>query len=466
MDENKKEEDVKKVEEKKEQVKIEKQKKSKTPLIITIIVLIVVIAAVCGYFIWQNMKKNETVGTTWGDTYYAFLKAGLESEDENMKEEYYGLNNNMKDVSLQFIDVEEDSNPVMVIKYKEDDSDNYVNIYNIQGEQNVNKKIIKEPADVELLYNINLEKYIWYIHINKEDSDVYTPITLSQTVMTNEFQENSNLVEENVVKANNIDSEKNANNIESEDLVTTGELEEIIIEKGEETVQETVNGDKITISKFDETFIKPEVEESSEISIDLNNIEGLKESVEATVNGYKTEENVVTETVKTEVKQKVEEVESIKQDIKDAKEEIKKKEEAEEKRKAEEAKKKAEEEAKKAGVKAGNYTLKYGTYTPDVDGPAAGIYSINADGTFTYKNDWENAYGENYTDNGSGTYKVYFSEGDMYDDTQCWVISFKFTKYSSTYEPSNELPQSDKTFDITGNNKFQYRQSIGVWTLD
>ena len=84
------------------------------------------------------------------------------------------------------------------------------------------------------------------------------------------------------------------------------------------------------------------------------------------------------------------------------------------------------------------------------------------------KNNWENVNGEKYTDTGSGTYRVYYSEGDLYDDTQCWVISFSYTKYHSTYEPSNELPinNNDIVFDITGNNKFQYRQSIGTWTLD
>ncbi len=454
--------------EKQSEVKEKKNKKSKAPIIVTVIILIVLIIAVVGYFIWQNIKKNETVGTTWGDTYYAFLKAGMESESKEMKEDFYGIHDNMEDVTLQFIDIEENAAPVMIMNYKEE-GDNYVNVYNIQGEQNVYNRIVSEPSDVELLYNISLDKYIWYIHIDKENSDVYSPITLGETTMTNSTQENNNTITENSnnIANNNIVNENTVNNTTSENLVSAGTPEEITIEKGEETVQETVDGDKITISKFDETFVKPEVEESTQISVDLNNIDGLKETMEETVNGYKQEEDIVTEEVKTEVTGQVEKIESIQQDIKDAQEEIKEKE-AEEKRKAEEAKKKAEEEARNAGAKAGSYTLKYGTYTPDIEGPAAGEYTINSDGTFTYKNNWENVNGEKYTDTGSGTYRVYYSEGDLYDDTQCWVISFSYTKYHSTYEPSNELPinNNDIVFDITGNNKFQYRQSIGTWTLD
>ena len=89
----------------------EKKKKSKKPIIITLIIILVLIAcAIGGFFIWKNIKENETVGTTWGDTYYAYLKEGTEQKDFASREKY-GLQQNMSNTTLQFAEIEKDKAP-------------------------------------------------------------------------------------------------------------------------------------------------------------------------------------------------------------------------------------------------------------------------------------------------------------------------------------------------------------------
>ena len=123
---------------------------------------------------------------------------------------------------------------------------------------------------------------------------------------------------------------------------------------------------------------------------------------------------------------------------------------------------------KKAKVlKVGNHTLKYGkyrwhyTYGKQKDDMT---YTINKDGTFSYIRKWTNYKGTKYTDTGSGKYKVYYSKGDDYDPTSCWVIRFIVKKYHSTYEPANSHPIDYYLYDVTKNNKFQERQGVASFT--
>ena len=123
---------------------------------------------------------------------------------------------------------------------------------------------------------------------------------------------------------------------------------------------------------------------------------------------------------------------------------------------------------KKASVlKVGNHTLKYGkyrwhyTYGKQEEDMT---YTINKDGTFSYIRKWSNYQGEKFTDTGSGKYKVYYSKGDDYDPTSCWVIKCTIKKYHSTYEPANSYPIDYYVYDVTKNNKFQERQGTASFT--
>ena len=328
----------------------EKKKKSKTPIIITIVVLVLLIACgIGGFFVWKYIKDNETVGTTWGDTYYAYLKEGMQQEDFASKEKY-GLQQGMKDVTLQFVEVEENTDPVMIMNYEENDT-NYVNVYHINDENKVVNVSYKEPSAVELLYNIELKEYIWYVHVEKANEDLYLPIKLNeeQFTISNTIEDSNTL--ENIVNENN----------EMAETIVAEITADITIGKNEETKVEKLDGTTVILSKFDETFVKPELDEGTEISVDLSNIDGLKDAINETINRFKTDEEIITNEVNNEVTEKVKEIEDIKQEIKDAIEEIEKKEE-EERKEQEESKKRAEEEEKK---KAENEASSNGRITED-----------------------------------------------------------------------------------------------------
>ena len=63
--------------------------------LVIIILLILICGSVGGYFIFQNIEKNKSVGTTWGDTYYAYLKEASLEQDLGEREKY-GFQSNME----------------------------------------------------------------------------------------------------------------------------------------------------------------------------------------------------------------------------------------------------------------------------------------------------------------------------------------------------------------------------------
>ena len=238
----------------------------------------------------------------------------------------------MENIELQFIEVGE-TNPVMIMNY-DFEGNSYINIYRTKGENNVDKIVHQEPAKVEFLYNIQYKSYAWYIHEESETEDSYKKI---YTILENPDKNN-----------------------EAENTIT----------KGDSTTQNTLSGETITLSKFDETFVKPEIESSIKVEFTEDiDIKDLKNNITNGVDGYKTQDEIVSEEVKSATENKVNEVETTKQKIETAKTEIK----AEEERKA------AEEAAK--GLKVGNYTIKYGTYKDPEFGTR---FVLNQDGTCVY----------------------------------------------------------------------------------
>lgn len=335
------------------------QKKSKKkPIIITIIILIVIIGAgIGGYFGYQYYEENKTTGTDWGDTYYNYLKQA--SLDNDNKEDY-GLKQNMENAKIEFVQIEDEESPVMLMTYEVEESQ-YVNIYKINEENQIDKVIYEEPTNVEFLYQIEDETYAWYIHTETDTEDTYVKV---QKAIDNTNQTN---------KSN------------------------ITIQKNAKTTQETVDGDTITLSKFDETFIKPEIEENSKIDFETSlKATDLRNKIESVVKEYKPQEELVTEEVKTSVQEKVTEIEEIKTSIETAKAEI----EAQEEKKAEEDEEKdtenvsettsgsqdnTDEETNKTtseGLKIGNNTIKYGKYVGE-SGATGETLVINLDGTAT-----------------------------------------------------------------------------------
>jgi hypothetical protein len=316
-----------------------KKTKSKAPIIITIVILfLLVLFAIGAFFAWKYIKNNESVGTTWGDTYYAYLKEGMQQEDFASKEKY-GFQQNMKDVTLQFIEVQEDENPVMIMNYEENE-EKYVNVYHINDDNKVTNISYKEPSEVELLYNIELKEYIWYIHVYKANEDLYIPIYLDDNKLYDENKNN--------ISTNSLD----------ESPIVTEITAEISIGKNDKISVEKLDGTTIEISKYDETFVKPEIDYKP-VKIDINNIDlnKLKELIKEVVNNYKKDEELITDSIKKVVDEKLNKTETLKEEIEQARNEIQKKKEEEQKA-AEKAKKREEEAKKEAERNKSNSTGK------------------------------------------------------------------------------------------------------------
>ena len=323
----------------KETVTKKKSKKAKIAIIVICIILILVALGVGGFFAYQYVQENQTVGTAWGDTYYAYLKQASETE-EDWEKQLYGIKPEMQNTKLQFCETKENQAPFMVMSY-EKDGEQYLNTYYINEEGNVNFVLHEMPSTLELLYNIQLQQYIWYIHTESENTDTYKPLDNDKKLAQNNDQEN-NINETNTANVANVTNITNENTTENVDETT-----EYIISKDEETTQETVDGENITLTKFDETFVKPEIEESAKIDFNIDLIvKEIKQTIEEAIKGFKIESEIVTDDVEKQVEEKVNDVENTKQQMETAKQEI------EQKKAEEEAKKKAEEEARKAAEEA------------------------------------------------------------------------------------------------------------------
>ncbi len=328
---------------------MEKTNNKKFKIIIPIIVLLLIVAIVGGiggYYIYQNHEKNKTVGTEWGDKYHVYLKTAMQDTQADRNEKY-GMPIDIKDTKIQFIETEKNEVPKMALTY-DLEGNKYTNIYYISDDDTISYKSYKQPSTLQLLYNIELKQYIWYMHIVEGNNHSY------QAIETKSEETNT---EENTI-ANEITNETN-----TETATKIEQNAEYTFTDEEMKSQEVAEGEIPTISKFEETFVIPEIEDN-ETSIDLNSTvdeKVLKEAVKGAVESYKSQDEIITEETKEKTEEKLKELETKHEEIKKA-EEAKKKAEEEARIKAEEeAKKKAEEEAAK-GLKVGNFTLKYGTY--------------------------------------------------------------------------------------------------------
>ena len=348
-------------------------KKSKVIIIIAILLIIAIVGGIGGYYIYQQHEQNKTVGTAWGDKYHMYLKNAA-ADTQSDKNDVYGMPNNMEDTKIQFIETKENELPKMAMTYKVDGNE-YVNIYYINDDDTVGYMAYKQPSSLQLLYNIELKQYIWYVHIVDGNNHSYKPVDSKveeQNSTDNESSANvENVTSENVTTNNtNTTTEDTATKVETDADYTFTE------EEMKSDNKEVAEGEIPTISKFEDTFVVPEIEDNR-TSVDLHSTvedKVLKEAVKGAVESYKTEEKIITEEVKTQTEDTVSKLETKKEEIKKAEEEAKRKAE-------EEAAKKAAEEAAK-GIKVGNETVKFGTYKGE-DGATGSKLVLNSDGTAT-----------------------------------------------------------------------------------
>ena len=276
--------------------------KKKILFIVIPIVLAILIVGIVGIVVvGAILSKNKSVGTTWGDTYYAYLKEAINEKDLSEAEEKFGMQLGMKDAKISFCDIEEDANPSMVMTYSKDEN-NYINVYQINNDNKVTYVAYKQPSEIEYLYNIENQNYNWYIHENSSTSDSYILL--------------KNIVDR--LKNNSDKSEQSGN-------VNIAEIQaDYTIEKDEaEVSQETIDGNKLTMLRFDQIFVRPEIKlnEQIDFNIDIKENE-LKKSITNAVTNFKKESEKLTNEIKECVLKKAEESKNKTEEMENAKKKV------------------------------------------------------------------------------------------------------------------------------------------------
>lgn len=354
-------------------------------IVIPIVLVIVIIAAVIiGLALNKKSEEDDSVGSKWGDTYYAYLKEAINEKDLKVAEEKYGMKLDMKDAKLQFCEVKEGQNPTMIMSYKKNDS-SYINVYQVTDDEKVNYVAYKQPTEVEYLYDIQKDEYLWYIHTTENENESYSNL-----------RNISNNLKENSTKS---ESSKNVN-------ITELQADYTIKKDEAEVSTETVEGNTLSYKKIDEIFVKPDIEPNRQLDFNVDIKEkDLKNVMKDAVDNYEKDSKKLTEEVKQEVSKKVEETKKKIEEINKAKEELEKKKE--------------EEEAVKKGLAVGKYTLKYGVYTSDIhENGLYGTITLNYGGTFHIKSNYDESSAQKIAGRDEdGKYEVKLNQSDGYGGT-------------------------------------------------
>lgn len=398
---------------------------------IVILIILIIIAIIIGgiYYLYKKKKPQDPFEIEWVRIYYDYMK----ENHEKLKLNQNGLKYYRENEKIEFCNIENLEYPVMLYNYKELGVV-FTNIFYINENKSVEiLKPSKKEFDVEILYDLDGQKYDYYIHEAYNDKNSYTKIS-------------------EAIKANNEQDKEKSNNI-----LTFG-----IEEKNSVT---TLEGKVIEIFKFDQKFIETNVIEKNWKDINFNNYEeAIKKDFGSALIKM---ENALNEETEKYVNEKKEKIEEKKEEMIKAIEEIerKKQEEEEARIKAEEeAKRKAEEEAKKAEEKAKkkaeeekkrqeennnnnqeqeseqneNYTLKYGTYKGEAywtEGDPLSKYEI----TITLKQD--------------GTYVQVNSSTATQSATQTYSGKFTINKVEGV-GLFIIFSVDEEPYQITGNNEF------------
>ncbi len=311
------------------------KKRNKTMIIILLIVVILlfIVSVVGAFFIYKYQESNQSIGTEWGDTYYSYLQSVKEADEEKIKSA--GLSKDITTAQIQFIQVENENNPKMVLTYQKDD-EKYTNVYYIEDEKKVNVITYSNPTTLKLLYNRDIKEYKWYVYSKEDDINSYKSL------------------EKNIKEAKNGNV---ANSVSQEPEVSYADY--TFKDSELEFNFEVAEGEIPTMSKFDETFIEVELDESNLVEINFEEKDKeLKKELIKIVGEYKTKEDIITEEFKTRTEEKEATLKNREEEIKQLEEKKKQEEEVAKKKNEEKAKKKAEEAVKANTVQIGKYTLK------------------------------------------------------------------------------------------------------------
>ena len=281
---------VKEKKEKKSKNKGKKKldKKKKIIIISSVIIVLLIISIVTFIFVnqkQQTKKKDPEIKEDWGKKYYNYLK----SIDKKDKYDDAGIPKNTKNMELGFYKVEDIEKPIMIINYEKDKED-YSNIYYIKNNK-VNSVINEQPADVRLLYDIEKEDYVWFLHIPNGNEE-----------------KNKDLYKNLISLIENTEEVKEA---------------DYTIGSDDKTSQVTGDGTNIELSKYDETFINPKTT-TWNFDFSLKKINKLKEAIIKCIKNINKEKKLVNDDIKKAVEKKLKEIKETQEKIETAKTELEK----------------------------------------------------------------------------------------------------------------------------------------------
>ncbi len=395
--------------------------------IILIILVIIASIGIGGYFLYKKYRQQDPFELEWVKTYYNYMK----ENHETLKINQNGLKYYRENEKIEFCEIDNVKNPIMLYNYKELGVC-FTNVFYINDKNEVKLlEMFKKDFNVECLYDIEEQRYEYYACEISGNKEKYTKI--SESIKVNEDQNN-----------------------ETKEIIDN--VFEFSTEEKESVT--TLDGELLEISKFNQKFIKTTIVEDNWKDINFDNYEdGIKKDFSIAVKNMK---KALTEDVKEEVNRKNTEIQQIKEKMVKAIEEIeqKQREEEERKRAEEEARKKAEEEAKKAEEEArkkaeeeakkkaeeqrrqeesqvGNYTLKYGTYK-GID------YWTEGDPLSKYE------------------ITIILKPDGTYTQTNLITVAGMTETYSGTFTLSNvqgmgtyiTFSANDEAYQVTGNNQF------------
>ena len=379
---------------------------NKKKLIIIISIILVIGILVIGYIFKDKLfgSKEKKLSTTWGETYYVYLK---DIKDNNKYKEA-GLPSDLKSVKVSFVSVGDIKDPVMTITYDKDKKE-YTNIYYINNDK-VDAIVYNEPTSIELLYNIEKDSYNYYSNTVSDSDNYYKNVTDQIKSKTNKDSSKVVMVEEYIINSN--DKEEVADS----------------------------SGNSISLTNFDKTFIKLDTPDNSfefnksivedELRKLVDKSTNLYEDIAKTIKANK--ENV--ERLKNELKEKEERIKSIKEE--------KSKEEVKETNNDTSTKEvTSSNNTEGSGIKLGSYTINYGKYVGEAASSGI-ILVLNKDGSCTYDG--------NPCTYSIGTHDFAQDESTRGSIKTCIIINAEYTIYLYPYS-STAIGDGDiNTFNYQG----------------
>ena len=379
---------------------------NKKKLIIIISIILVIGILVIGYIFKDKLfgSKEKKLSTTWGETYYVYLK---DIKDNNKYKEA-GLPSDLKSVKVSFVSVGDIKDPVMTITYDKDKKE-YTNIYYINNDK-VDAIVYNEPTSIELLYNIEKDSYNYYSNTVSDSDNYYKNLSDQIKSKTNKDSSKAVMVEEYIINSN--DKEEVADS----------------------------SGNSISLTNFDKTFIKLDTPDNSfefnksivedELRKLVDKSTNLYEDIAKTIKANK--ENV--ERLKNELKEKEERIKSIKEE--------KSKEEVKETNNDTSTKEvTSSNNTEVSGIKLDGYTINYGKYVGEAASSGI-ILVLNKDGSCTY-------------DGNSCTYSVGTHDFAQDESTRgsiktCLIINADYTTYLYPYSSTSIGDGDINTFNYQG----------------